>query len=64
MQNELAADIKLAVTLSILDHPAITPNIRERSETLLSQFSPQQVESARQMMARKSPEMWAQELLK
>jgi predicted ATPase/transcriptional regulator with XRE-family HTH domain len=64
----LPAETRLAVALSVLAHPAVTPNIRARSEAIQDQVIPllttDQIESAHKIAEGTSPEDWAQELLK
>ncbi len=64
----LPAETRLAVALSVLTHPAVTPNIRTRSEAIQDQVIPllttDQIESAHKIAEGTSPEDWAQELLK
>jgi tetratricopeptide (TPR) repeat protein len=65
--NELPAETKLAVALSVLAHSAATPNLRARSEamrdTLISLLSAEQVERAVNAAREKSPEGWASEII-
>lgn len=64
----LPAETRLAVALSVLAHPAVTPNIRARSEAIQDQVIPllttDQIEAAHKLAEGTSPEDWAQELLK
>jgi predicted ATPase/transcriptional regulator with XRE-family HTH domain len=68
MQNDLSAETKLAVALSVLSHSAITPNIRARCEKIRdetkAELTAQQIKAAEDLAGAKSPELWAQELLK
>lgn len=68
IQNGLSAKIKLAVALSLLSHPAVTPNIRTRSETmrdkLKAELTQQEIETAEHLAKEKTPEILAKELLK
>lgn len=64
----LPAETRLAVALSVLAQPAVTPNIRARSEAIQDQVIPllttDQIESAHKLAEGTNPEDWAQELLK
>lgn len=66
MTDELPREMKLAVALSVLFHPAITPNLRDRSEQLRDKtkvdLSALQVETAERLAKEKSPEVWAETL--
>jgi tetratricopeptide (TPR) repeat protein len=68
MQGELSAETKLAVACSVLEHPAVTPNMRARCEKLregtVSTLSVGQIKSAEALAKEKKPEDWAQEILK
>lgn len=68
MSDVLPAETRLAVALSVLTHPAVTPNIRTRSEAIQDRVIPllttDQIESAHKLAEGTSPEAWAQELLK
>lgn len=68
IQDRLSAEIKLAVALSILSHPAVTPNIRSRSESMRDktkkELSMEESNTAENLAKEKSLEVWAQELLK
>jgi tetratricopeptide (TPR) repeat protein len=68
MQNDLSAETKLASALSVLSHSAITPNIRIRCEKLRDELKAkitvQAIELAEHLAKEKSPETFAQELLK
>jgi tetratricopeptide (TPR) repeat protein len=67
IQNGLSAKIKLAVALSILSHPAATPNIHTRCESMRDktkmELSIEEINSAENIAKGKSLEDWAQELL-
>lgn len=67
IQGECSAKIKLAVALSILSHPAVTPNIRARCESLRDKvkmdLSMEEINDAENIAKEKSMEIWAQELL-
>jgi tetratricopeptide (TPR) repeat protein len=67
MQGELSAETKLAVALSVLAHPAVTPEIRSGCETMrgevLSTLTAAQIETAQTLAKEKKPEDWASELL-
>ena len=68
MQNELSPETKLAVTLSVISHPSITPHLRERSERMRDKILPgltaDQVEAAENLAKQTTPEEWAPEILK
>lgn len=68
MQDELSAETKLAVALSVLAHPAVTPNMRARCEKLQSDITPSlsagQIEAAENLAKEKKLEDWSQEILK
>jgi predicted ATPase/DNA-binding XRE family transcriptional regulator len=68
MPNMLTPKTKLAVALSALEHPAITPYLRERSMMMRDQakacLSEGEIKAAEELSRGKSPELWAQELLK
>ncbi len=60
--------IKLAITLAVLSHPSTTPHVRARAEHirygLILSLSTEQVEMAKNRAIEKSPETWAQEILR
>ena len=68
MPNDLPYETKLAVALSVLAHPAVTPYLRGRSEAMRddtkSNLSEEMIKVAEDLARDKSPELWAQELLK
>jgi predicted ATPase/transcriptional regulator with XRE-family HTH domain len=68
MPNDLPYETKLAVALSVLAHPAITPYLRGRSEAMRddakSNLSGEMIKAAEDLARVKNPELWAQELLK
>lgn len=68
MPNDLPYETKLAVALSVLAHPAITPYLRGHSEAMRdeakSNLSGEMIRAAEDLAGAKSPELWAQELLK
>lgn len=68
VQDRLSPEIKLAVALSSLEHPAITPYLRERSkamcESAKESLSEEMVEIAENLAREKDLEGWAQELMK
>jgi tetratricopeptide (TPR) repeat protein len=68
MQNGLPAETKLAVALSVLSHSAITPNIRTSCESMRddakANLNSEEINAAENLAKEKSPEIWAQELLK
>jgi tetratricopeptide (TPR) repeat protein len=67
IQDDLLPETKLAVALSALSHPAITPYLRKRCERLrdglTSLLTPKQIKSATILAMEKNPEDWAQEVL-
>jgi tetratricopeptide (TPR) repeat protein len=67
IQDDLLPETKLAVALSALSHPAITPYLRKRCERLrdglTSLLTPKQIKSATILAMEKKPEDWAQEVL-
>lgn len=67
MADVMSAEARLAVALSVLAHPAITPNIHARCENIRDQIVPlltaEQIESAKKLAKEKSLDVWAQELL-
>lgn len=68
MPNGLPYETKLAVALSALAHPAITPYLRGRSEIMRddarANLNDEMIKEAENLAEEKSPELWAQELLK
>ena len=68
IQNGLPYETKLAVALSALAHPALTPYIRERSEAMRddakARLGDETIKEVEDRAREKSPEAWAQELLK
>ncbi len=68
MPNDLPYETKLAVALSVLAHPAITPYLRGHSEAMReeakSNLSEEMIKEAENLAKEKNPEIWAQELLK
>jgi predicted ATPase/transcriptional regulator with XRE-family HTH domain len=68
MPNDLPYETKLAVALSVLAHPAVTPYLRGRSEAMRddakSNLGREMIKAAEDLASAKSPELWAQELLK
>jgi predicted ATPase/transcriptional regulator with XRE-family HTH domain len=68
MPNDLPYETKLAVALSVLAHPAITPYLRGRSEVMRDdarkRLGREMIKAAEDLAKEKSPEIWAQELLK
>ena len=67
MQNCLSPEMKLAVALSVLSHPAVTPNLRARCEALRETnkagLDAEMIQRAEDLAKEKSSEAWAQELL-
>ncbi len=68
ISNDIPLETKLAVALSTLAHPAVTPYLRGRSETMRDDakniLSGEMIEAAEKLAREKSPEDWAQELLR
>ena len=68
MRNELSPEIKLAVALSVLSHPAATPNMRVRCErirdAIMLSLPAKQVEAVNDLAKQMIAEEWAQEILK
>jgi tetratricopeptide (TPR) repeat protein len=68
IENRLSAETKLAVALSVLSHPAVTPQLRARSEHMRDEMTaslkPPQIVRAKRLATEKKPEVWAQELLR
>lgn len=65
--GELSAETKLAIVLSILTYPTLTPDLRGRCESMRDQaktnLSTERIKAAEDLANEKSPERWAQELL-
>jgi len=68
MSNGIPYEKKLAVALSTLAHPAITSYLRGRGEAMRDDarenLSDEMIREAENLAKEKSPELWAQELLK
>jgi predicted ATPase/transcriptional regulator with XRE-family HTH domain len=68
ISNELLPETKLALGLSVLSHAAVTPYLRERSQLMCHNsragMSEEMIKAAEGLARAKSPELWAQELLK
>ena len=68
IQNELPTEIKLAAALSVLEHSAVTPNLRARSEHLRTEISSyittQEFEKVEKLLREKNTEILAQEIMK
>lgn len=68
MQSSLPAENRLVVALSVLTHPAVTPNLRDRCENLRDKtkvdLSTLEIETAERLAKEKSPEVWAEILLR
>ena len=68
LPNGLTHETKLAVALSVLEHIAITPYLRRQSEAkrdaLKTSLNEDMVKAAEKLAKEKSPELWAEELLK
>ncbi len=67
MEPDLAPETKLAIALSVLAHPSVTPNLRARCEhirdTVKSHLSGQEVLAAEELAREKTAEAWAEEIL-
>ncbi|HJR80178.1 MAG TPA: helix-turn-helix domain-containing protein [Anaerolineales bacterium] len=67
VEDGLSAETKLAVALSVLSHPAVTPNIRARSERIRNEITQcltaGQIEIAENRAKEKMAEVLAQEIL-
>ena len=65
--NGLSPETKLAVILSVLAHPGITPNMRERCERIREELRPaltsEQIEAAQQRAEATQVETWADEII-
>jgi hypothetical protein len=61
-------EAKLALALSALVHPAVTPYLRGRSEVMrdeaMAKLSEEMIKAAEDLARKKGPELWAEELLK
>jgi tetratricopeptide (TPR) repeat protein len=68
ISHDLPPETKLAVALSVLGHPAITPYLRGRSEKIHNEanamLNKEMIRVAEELAREKSPELWAQEILK
>jgi tetratricopeptide (TPR) repeat protein len=65
IQHDLPAETKLAAALSVLAHPAVTPNLRARSECLRDEISSSNaIEKAEELISEKNAEVLAQEIMK
>lgn len=68
MQNGLSPETKLMVALSVLAHPAVTPNLRARCEALRESIKAgldtEMIQRAEELAKEKNSETWAQELLR
>ena len=68
MPNEFPHETKMAVALAVLAHPAATPYLRGRSEAMRDDaktcLGEEMLHTAEDLANEKSPELWAQELLK
>ncbi len=67
IQNDMPPITRLSIVTSILLHPGISPNQRNRAEklhdTLKATLSEKAVQEADALAMEKSPEVWAQEIL-
>ena len=67
MSDELPGEKKLAVVISILAHPSVTPNVRTRCEEMREKLEAsllkREIEYAETLAREKGPENWAEELL-
>jgi len=68
LPNDLTQETILALALSVLQHTAITPYLRRQSETIRdtikTSLNEDMVKAAEKLAKEKSPELWAEELLK
>lgn len=68
MENGLLPETKLAVALSAISHPSVTPHLRARSEKLRDEISSRltadQIKASENFVKQKTTEEWAQEALK
>jgi tetratricopeptide (TPR) repeat protein len=68
LDHEISPDTKLAVTLAVLQYPATAPHVRARAEELRAQLASsltsKQIKTAQLASEEKSPEAWAQEILR
>ena len=68
MTKDLPYEAKLTVALNILEHTAITPYLRRHCETVINDakanLSDETIKATEELAKEKSPEQWAQELLK
>jgi hypothetical protein len=68
ISNDIALESKLALALSALAHPAVTPYLRGRSEVMRDEarakLNEEAIKAAEDLAREKSPELWAEELLK
>lgn len=68
MSKDLPHETKLMVAFSILDHPAITPYLRGQCERVrndaFNNLSEEKIKEVKKLAKEKSPEFWAEELLK
>ncbi|MGE5378294.1 MAG: tetratricopeptide repeat protein, partial [Bacteroidota bacterium] len=67
MEKSLAPQTKLAIALSVLAHPSVTPNLRARSERMRdeirSRLAPERIEAAQELAGEKTAESWAEEII-
>jgi len=68
MEKDLSPEMKLAIALSVLAHPSVTPNLRARSERirdeLQSQLPPEQIKAAEELAKERTAEAWAEEIIR
>jgi len=68
MEDSISPATRLAVALSALASPVITPHLRERSKAIrdaaTQSLSEDLIKAAQELASQKDPEAWAQELLK
>jgi transcriptional regulator with XRE-family HTH domain len=66
--NGPSDETKLAIALSILSDPAVTPHLRARSERIRDEISAslkrEQIETAKNLAEEKKAEAWAQDILR
>jgi predicted ATPase/transcriptional regulator with XRE-family HTH domain len=67
LPDTLPPETKMVVALSVIQHAAVTPNLRARSEQLRDEMiaclTAEQVEQAEKIAKVRSPEDWANEIL-
>ena len=68
LDHQISSDTKLGVSSAVLQSPTTAPHVRARAEDLraqlLSALTSRQIKTAKMAVGDKSPEAWAQEILK